>query len=108
MKLWTWFKSLWHKDAVEKSIAAAKALAEGLSNAQFEVIVGEVESIRNAKDAAGEAISGIEKAARVEAILSDPKIRDAYKFPEWVKDGFSVLSTIIKLAWTVAKLTKRI
>ncbi len=107
-KLWTWIKSLFATNAIAKATEAAKALTEGLSTDQFGQIVDEVVSIAGSKNAAGEPLPGLEKAALIEVLLSSPEIVNAYKFPPWVTDGFNALSTIVKLAWTVARLSKRI
>lgn len=102
MNIFAWFRTLWHRDAVNKATAAAKALLDGITTDQFQVVVDEVEKV------AKEPITGIEKAAKVKDIVTNPTFSAAYRFPSWVKEGIDLGSTIIQLAWVVAKLTKRI
>ncbi len=48
------------------------------------------------------------KAAKVRDIITNPTIVSAYKLPDWARDGINFASTIVQLAWAVAKITKRI
>jgi hypothetical protein len=102
MNIFAWFRTLWHKDAVDKAAKAATAIIDGLSTDQFYKVVDEVERIGK------EPITGLEKAEKVRAVITDPKIVSAYRFPDWVKQGIDFASTIVQLAWAVAKITKRI
>ncbi len=102
INIFQWFRSLWHKDAVNKSVAAAKALISGLSTDQFYMVVDEVERV------AKEPIDGLEKAKKVKDVITDPKIMSAYRLPPWVNQGIDLASTVVHLAWVVAKVLKRI
>jgi len=102
MKFFTWFKSLWHRDAVAKATETAQLLVAGLSHDQFQVIVD------NVTLASKMPVSGIEKAMRVQEIISSPRFVQSYKTPPWVQQGIDFASVVVQLAWVVAKLTKRI
>ena len=102
MNIWDWFKSLWSRDATQAAVKAATTIANGLSSDQFHLIVDKVVHVSR------EPISGIEKANKVAAIVSDPIFSVSYRMPSWVREGVDVLTTIIKLAWFVAKATGRI
>jgi hypothetical protein len=102
MNIFTWWRSLWHKDAVNKATATAKVLIDGLTTDQFNVVVDEV--VRVSKSDA----PGLEKAKAVKDAITDPKLAGAYKFPPWVNQGIDLASTVVQLAWVVAKVLKRI
>ena len=102
MNIFAWFRTLWHKDAVNKATAAATTLIQGLSTDQFQYVVDKVAQVGK------EPISGLEKAAKVREIISNPAIVAAYRLPDWARDGINFASTIVQLAWAVAKITKRI
>lgn len=102
MDIFKWFRSIWHKDAINKATDAAKTFVEGLSTDQFQLVVDKVAQVSR------EPISGIEKANRVKDIITNPAIVSMYKLPDWTIQGINFASTIVQLAWTVAKLTKRI
>ena len=102
MNIFSWFRSVWHRDAVNKATATAKTIVDGLSTDQFQVVVDEV--VRISK----ENIPGIEKAAKVREVITNPQFAGAYRFPSWVQQGIDFASTIVQLAWAVAKITKRI
>ena len=102
MNIFKWFRTLWHKDAINKATAAAQTLVSGLSTDQFHLVVDKVAQIGK------EQISGLEKAAKVKDIITNPSVIGAYKFPDWANQGINFASTIVQLAWVVAKLTKRI
>lgn len=102
MNIFKWWRSLWHRDAVNKATATAKVLIDGLSTDQFNVVVDEV--VRASKS----DLPGLEKAKAVKDAITDPKIAAAYKFPSWVTQGIDFASTIVQLAWVVAKALKRI
>lgn len=102
MNIFTWWRSLWHKDAVNKSIAAAKTLVDGLTTDQFYVVVDEV--VRASKS----DVSGFEKAQAVKAAITNPNLAAAYKLPMWVNQGIDLASTVVQLAWVVAKVLRRI
>lgn len=102
MNIFAWFRSVWHRDAVNKATATAKTLVDGLSTDQFQVVVDEV--VRISKSDA----PGLEKAAKVRELITTPAFTASYKFPPWVQQGIDFASTIVQLAWAVAKITKRI
>ena len=102
MNIWSLFTRLWHKDAVNKTTALAKTIVDGLSTDQFQLVVDKVAQVGK------EPISGLEKAAKVREIISNPAIVAAYRLPDWARDGINFASTIVQLAWAVAKITKRI
>lgn len=102
MTLWNWFKSLWTRDATNAAIKAATVLADGLTKYQFHLVVDKVVGISTSN------MTGAEKADAVIAAVGDPIFNSAYKMPPWVKEGVNVLRTVVQLAWTVAKITKRI
>lgn len=102
MNIFTWWRSLWHKDAVNKATATAKVLIDGLTTDQFHVVVDEVVRVSKTD------LRGLEKAKAVKDAITDPKLASAYKFPPWVNQGIDLASTIVQLAWVVAKVLKRI
>jgi hypothetical protein len=102
INIFQWFRSLWHKDVAAKSLETAKTLISGLSTDQFYLVVDEVTRVGN------EPISGLEKAKKVKDIITDPKIVSAYRLPPWVNQGIDLASTVVQLAWVVAKVLKRI
>ena len=102
MNIFAWFRTLWHKDAINKLTASATTLVAGLSTDQFQLVVDKVAQVSK------EPISGLEKAAKVKDIITNPTIVSAYKLPDWARDGINFASTIVQLAWAVAKITKRI
>jgi hypothetical protein len=102
MNIFAWFRTLWHKDAINKATETAKTLVAGLSTDQFQLVVDKVAQVSK------EQISGLEKAAKVREIITNPAIVSAYRLPDWARDGINFASTIVQLAWAVAKITKRI
>lgn len=102
INIFTWFRSVWHKDAINKATETAKTLVAGLSTDQFQLVVDKVAQVSK------EQISGLEKAAKVREIITNPAIVAAYRLPDWARDGINFASTIVQLAWAVAKITKRI
>ncbi len=100
--IWQWFQSVWHRDSVKKAIEFAKTAADGLTTDQFHVVVDQVVAVSK------EQIPGLEKAAKVEQIVTSPDFSAKYQLPDWAKNGISVASTVIKVAWFVAKLRKLI
>lgn len=102
MNIFTWWRSLWHKDAVNKSIAAAKVLVDGLTTDQFHVVVDEVVRVSKTD------LPGIEKAKMVKDAITNPVLVSSYKLPPWVNQGIDLASTVVQLAWVVAKVLKRI
>jgi len=100
--IFTWFRSVWHKDAINKATTAAKTLVDGLSTDQFQLVVDKVAQVGK------EDMPGIEKAKKVKDIITSPSTTAAYKLPPWVNQGIDFASTIVQLAWVVAKLTNRI
>ncbi len=102
MNIFSWFRSLWHRDAVNKATATAKTIVAGLSTDQFQVVVDEVVRIGKSD------LPGLEKAAKVREAITNREFAAAYKFPSWVNQGIDFASTIVQLAWAVAKITKRI
>jgi hypothetical protein len=102
MNIFAWFRTLWHKDAVNKMTATATTLIQGLSTDQFQLVVDKVEQVSKEK------ISGLEKAVKVQEIINNPAVISKYKLPDWARDGINFASTIVQLAWAVAKITKRI
>jgi hypothetical protein len=102
MNIFNWWRSLWHRDAVNKATATAKVLVDGLSTDQFNLVVDEV--VRASKT----DLPGIEKAKAVRDAITNPNLVAAYKLPPWVNQGIDLASTIVQLAWVVAKVLKRI
>jgi hypothetical protein len=102
MSFFTWFRSLWHRNAVVKATETAQVLVDGLSTDQFQVVVDKVEEASKLK------ISGAEKAVLVRDIIMSARFTEAYKTPSCVQQGIDFASVIVQLAWVVAKLTKRI
>jgi len=100
--IFTWFRSVWHKDAISKATSAAKTLVDGLSTDQFNLVVDKVAQIGK------EEMPGLEKAKKVKDIITSPTMVSSYKFPPWVNQGIDFASTVVQLAWVVAKLTNRI
>ena len=102
INIFQWFRSVWHRDAVKKATETAKILIDGLSTDQFNVVVDEV--VRASKSDK----PGIEKAKDVKDAITNPTLASAYKFPPWVNQGIDLASTVVQLAWVVAKVLKRI
>jgi hypothetical protein len=102
MNIFSWWRSLWHKDAVNKSIATAKVLIDGLTTDQFYVVVDEVTRASKSN------LTGIQKAKMVKDAITNPTLVSSYKLPPWVNQGIDLASTIVQLAWVVAKVLKRI
>lgn len=102
MNIFAWFRTLWHKDAINKLTASATTLVAGLSTDQFQLVVDKVAQVSK------EQISGLEKAAKVKDIITNPAVVSAYRLPDWANQGINFASTIVQLAWAVAKITKRI
>jgi hypothetical protein len=102
MNIFAWFRTLWQNDAIYKATKAATTLVAGLSTDQFQLVVDKVAQVGK------EQISGLEKAAKVKDIITNPAIVSAYKLPDWANQGINFASTIVQLAWVVAKITKRI
>lgn len=102
MNIFTWWKSIWHRDAVSATTNMAKTLISGLTSAQFNVVVDEV--VRASKS----SLTGQEKAKAVKAAITNPALVAAYRLPAWVNQGIDMASTIVQLAWVVAKILNRI
>lgn len=102
MNIFAWFRSVWHRDAVKKATETAKVLVDGLSTDQFNLVVDEVVKASKAD------LPGVEKAKAVKDIITNPSYGAAYKMPEWVNQGINLASTVVQLAWVVAKILKRI
>lgn len=102
MNIFSFFRSFWHRDAVSKATNAARTIVTGLSTDQFNWVVDEV--VRTSRMDK----PGLEKARHVTALISDPKLVTAYRFPPWVVEGIDFASTVVHLAWVVAKILKRI